>query len=142
MFWRTFTTTVALFMVIAGVIAADQSVSDRATLTLQGTVRSSADVSIRPTHDDPTVAQVHATTNVRGGLMLTLERKGSGADSALTIDGAPAHFQNGRAHLGDVSRTRTGSGALHNAGEGDGRSIVVAYSGDEATQMVLDIAAQ
>ncbi len=133
MFWRTLTTTVVLFLVIAGVIAADQSVSDRATLTLQGTVNCSADVSIRPFHDDPTVTQVDAATNARGGLVLTLEGGCDGAASSLTVDGAPVHFENGRAHLGDIPRTRRA---------GNGSSILVAYSGDSTAQVVLDIAAR
>ncbi len=141
MFWRTFTTTVALFMVIAGVIAADQSVSDRATLTLQGTVNCSADVSIRAFHDDPRVTQVHAATNARGGLVLTLEGECDGAASALTIDGAPAHFQNGRAHLGDIPRTRRGGAPQHGDNDG-GNGILISYSGDSTAPVVLDIAAR
>jgi len=140
-FWRTFTNTAVLFMVITGVIAADQSGSDRATLTLQGTVNCSADVSIRPTHNDPTVARDDATTNARGGLVLTLEGDCDDATSALTIDGAPAHFQNGRAHLGDIPRTRR-SGAQQHGGNDGGNGILISHSGDSTTQVVLDIAAR
>ena len=145
MFWRTFTTTVVLLLAIAGVIAADQSVSDRATLTLQGTVDCSADVSIRPSHDNPDVTQVDAATNTRGGLVLTLEGGCDSNESALTINGVPARFENGRAHVGHVPRTRSRVGTTRSSGEADtasGSSILVGYSGDSTAQVVLEIAAR
>lgn len=130
MFWRTFATTVVLFMVAAATVAAHDSVSDRATLTLQGTVAYHANVSIRASEE---ARVVEAMTNTPGGLSLSVELASGDRDGVLTINDLPVALENGCAHVADVQP---------GVWSDEDRPVAIAYAGSTASLMVLDVSAR
>jgi hypothetical protein len=129
-FWRTYATAVVLFTVTSLAITAHESVSDRAVLTLQGTVSHSAEISIQHSDDD---CIVQAVTNTPGGVALSVELTSDGDDSVLMIDGLPGRFENGCAHVADVL-----PGRGHQMEDG----VAIAYAGTASTMLILDVAAR
>lgn len=130
MFWRTYATTVVLFMVAAATVAAHDSVSDRATLTLQGTVNYHASVSIRTSAE---ARVVEAVTNTPGGLSLSVELASGDQDGVLTINDRRVLLENGCAHVADVQ-----PGVRRD----EDRAVAITYAGSTASLMVLDVSAR
>jgi hypothetical protein len=129
-FWRTYATAVVLLTVTLSAITAHESVSDRAVLTLQGTVSHSAEISIHPSDKD---CVVRAVTNTPGGVALSVEMASGEEHSSLMIDGVPARFDNGCARVADV---RPGRRSHMDHG------VEIAYTGTASTILILDVAAR